>query len=165
MPTKPDERRLAELGQLYDRLATSLYRYAAMLLADPVEAEDVVQRVFAAVAIRRLAAIESIEGYLRRSVRNECFSVLRQNRRRPVAPVEALLEMTSANGSVEERFAVEEALRTLPADQREVLYLKAHEGLTFPEIAALSGESPNTIASRYRYGMEKLRALLGDRTK
>src|SRR5690349_5424520 len=135
MPTKPDERRLADLGLLYDRLATSLYRYAAMLLADPTEAEDVVQRVFAAVASRRLTAVESMEGYLRRAVRNECFSVLRRNRRRPFESEDGLLEVTSADGSVEERFAVEQALRALPADQREVLYLKVYEGMTFPEIA------------------------------
>jgi RNA polymerase sigma-70 factor (ECF subfamily) len=48
----------------------------------------------------------------------------------------------------------------VPQNQREVLILKILEGLTFREIAAANGESINTIASRYRYGLEKLRALL-----
>jgi RNA polymerase sigma-70 factor (ECF subfamily) len=60
----------------------------------------------------------------------------------------------------EERLALEEALRALPADQREVVHLKTFEGLTFQEIAELTDESINTIASRYRYAIEKLRASL-----
>jgi len=52
------------------------------------------------------------------------------------------------------------ALRELPADQREVVHLKAFEGMTFQEIADLTNESVNTIASRYRYAVEKLRARL-----
>jgi len=40
------------------------------------------------------------------------------------------------------------------------VHLKAFEGMTFEEIAALTDESINTIASRYRYAIEKLRASL-----
>jgi len=36
-------------------------------------------------------------------------------------------------------------------------FLKVYEGLTFAEIAAIVKASPNTVASRYRYGIEKLR--------
>jgi RNA polymerase sigma factor (sigma-70 family) len=48
----------------------------------------------------------------------------------------------------------------LPPDQREVLHLHAFEGMTFQEIADLAGESINTISSRYRYAMGKLRQTL-----
>jgi RNA polymerase sigma-70 factor (ECF subfamily) len=48
-------------------------------------------------------------------------------------------------------------LRDLPPDQREVLHLHVYEGLTFQEIGDLAGLSINTIASRYRYALEKLR--------
>ena len=49
---------------------------------------------------------------------------------------------------------------TLPAEQREVVHLKVFEGMTFQEIADLCGESINTVASRYRYAIEKLRDQL-----
>jgi RNA polymerase sigma-70 factor (ECF subfamily) len=52
------------------------------------------------------------------------------------------------------------ALAVLPPDQREVLTLKIDGGLTFAEVAAVLGIRPNTAASRYRYALEKLRALL-----
>jgi RNA polymerase sigma-70 factor (ECF subfamily) len=55
-------------------------------------------------------------------------------------------------------------MRSLPPEQREVVHLKVFEGLTFQEIADLAGESINTVASRYRYALEKLRGQLGTRT-
>jgi len=45
----------------------------------------------------------------------------------------------------------------LPTEQKEVVFLKVFEGLTFKEIGSACGISANTAASRYRYGIEKLR--------
>ena len=50
----------------------------------------------------------------------------------------------------------------LPQSQREVVVLKVYRDKTFREIARLLGVSLNTAASRYRYGMERLRGLLKD---
>ena len=52
------------------------------------------------------------------------------------------------------------AFGQLPKNQREVIYLKIYENLTFDDISTVTGISPNTIASRYRYGMDKLRKHL-----
>ena len=60
----------------------------------------------------------------------------------------------------ERQTAIEEALDTLPADQREVVILKVWAGLNFPAIALTLGISANTAASRYRYALEKLRQRL-----
>ena len=54
------------------------------------------------------------------------------------------------------------AEKQLPAEQREVVHLKVWEGMTFQEIADLTGESLNTAASRYRYAIEKLRTILAE---
>jgi RNA polymerase sigma-70 factor (ECF subfamily) len=56
---------------------------------------------------------------------------------------------------------IERALAALPLEQREVIALKVDAGLTFAEIAEVTGVSPNTAASRYRYALEKLREHLG----
>jgi RNA polymerase sigma-70 factor (ECF subfamily) len=48
----------------------------------------------------------------------------------------------------------------LPAEQREVVHLKLWEGLTFDQIAQLLDIPANTAASRYRYGLDKLRECL-----
>ena len=107
--------------------------------------------------------VESL-AYLRRAVRNECYSVMRTRRRDIVVAVDApLLErVQAADDRPDEKLALEQALGQLPAEQREVVHLKVWEGLTFQEIADLTGESLNTAASRYRYAMEKLRAVLAE---
>ena len=150
------------IGDLYDRLGKGLYRYALMILADPAGAADAVQQVFVALLGHRGAEIESEAGYLRRAVRNECFSALRRRRRDFVADQKpALLEAVVPCGvGPEQRMALEQAIRELPAEQREVLHLKVYEGLTLQEIADQVDESINTVASRYRYAIEKLRDKL-----
>ena len=153
------------VGGAYDRHGAGLYRYALMLLGDTASAADAVQQVFVALVGRgRGAANIDDEGrYLRRAVRNECFSALRRRRRETavVADSRPLVEPID-RGCVdpELRAAIDEALRTLPSEQREVVHLKVFEGMTFQEIASLAGESINTVASRYRYAMDKLRAQL-----
>jgi RNA polymerase sigma-70 factor (ECF subfamily) len=52
------------------------------------------------------------------------------------------------------------ALAALPAEQREVMYLKVFEGMTFQEIGERCGTSVNTAASRYRYAAAALRRAL-----
>ena len=48
----------------------------------------------------------------------------------------------------------------LPSEQRAVLHLKLWEGLTFEAVGETLSISSNTAASRYRYGLDKLRARL-----
>ena len=52
------------------------------------------------------------------------------------------------------------ALAQLPYEQREVLLLRSHGRMRFAAIAKIQGVSVNTVQGRYRYGMDKLRALL-----
>jgi RNA polymerase sigma-70 factor (ECF subfamily) len=52
------------------------------------------------------------------------------------------------------------ALQELPEDQRAIVHLKLWGGMTFEEIADALAISPNTAASRYRYGIDKLRNRL-----
>ena len=144
------------LGALYDRHAAGLYRYAVMILADTESAADAVQQVFTRlVDSRNRPDVEA--NYLRRAIRNECFSMLRSRRRRPQAADshEILEAMSAPDDAPDERLAIQAALLALPAEQREVVHLKVFEGLTLQEIAELTGESMNTIASRYRYALEE----------
>jgi RNA polymerase sigma-70 factor (ECF subfamily) len=152
------------IGRLYDRHAAGLHRYALMLLMDPEGAADVVQQVFLSL-VRRPHAIDNAAHYLRRAVRNEAYSALRWRRRRPESTDAVVLEHVAADADrPDERIAIEQALRTIPVDQREVVHLKAFEGMTFQEIADVTGDSINTITSRYRYAIQKMRVLLGERS-
>jgi RNA polymerase sigma-70 factor (ECF subfamily) len=150
------------VAAVYDAHAVGLYRYALMILADRQGAEDAVQQAFTKLLSKadRAAELESPEAYLRTAVRNECYSMLRY-RRDHRATDEGLLEIAdTVPGNEVDRLALDTALRTLPAEQREVLYLKVYEGHTFQEIGDALGESINTVASRYRYGIARLREAL-----
>ncbi|MEO0445372.1 MAG: sigma-70 family RNA polymerase sigma factor [Verrucomicrobiota bacterium] len=58
--------------------------------------------------------------------------------------------------------AIQVALGKIPEKYREVVTLKIWGELTFAQIAEQLGEKPNTVASRYRYGLENLRKILAD---
>jgi RNA polymerase sigma-70 factor (ECF subfamily) len=150
----------ATLAALFDQHGARLYRYAHMLMAEAGAAEDAVQEAFcqlARVAVREPALLNV--AYLTTIVRNECFTALRR-RRRQLSVVAPLLEPAAPGSSEEERLLVESALRTLPPEQREAVYLKVFEGLTFEEIGERCNVSLNTAASRYRYALTALRASL-----
>lgn len=160
MPRASDDP-TALAGRLYDEYGASLYRYALMLLADRSAAEDAVHQVFAsfiALIAREARAIDNAEHYLRRAVRNECYSTLRRSTRDQGEVV--LQPVAGVNNSPDERMALERALAALPPEQREVVHLKMYMGMTFQEIATQTSESINTVASRYRYAIDKLKALL-----
>lgn len=61
-----------------------------------------------------------------------------------------------------DRQRIEAALQDLPADQREVFLLRAHGELELPEIASLTATPLETVKSRFRYALKKLRRLLAD---
>ena len=62
--------------------------------------------------------------------------------------------------SQEEAEQVQILLGRLPYEQREIIVLHLHQEMRFREIAEALGVSINTVQSRYRYGLEKLRSIL-----
>jgi RNA polymerase sigma-70 factor, ECF subfamily len=55
---------------------------------------------------------------------------------------------------------LEPLLQQLSPDEREAIVLRIHGGLTFKEVAELRGVPLPTVASWYRRGLERLRAML-----
>lgn len=149
---------------LYDPYGPSLYRYALMLLTDQASAEDAVHEVFTSMLRSGASArLGFDERYLRRAIRNECFSMLSQRAKRRQIQVEpdAMLErIASADSKPDQRLALDRGIRLLTPEQRETVHLHVFDGLTFKEIAETSGASLNTVAARYRYALAKLRNIL-----
>jgi RNA polymerase sigma-70 factor (ECF subfamily) len=150
----------------YDRFGPALFRTAWLLLGSREEAEDAVQDVFVGLvrARRQLATIENLRAYLFAALRHATAERARCRRRRRSVSLEAVEEPATASPRREDEQALrlEQALRILPAEQRELVALKIESDLTFAEIAVVLAISPNTAASRYRYALEKLRAALGE---
>lgn len=156
-----DETQRRRVQRAYDRYGEVLYRYATMIIADPALAEDIVQDVFLRFLRVRREVTASEEAYLRTAVRNECYSRLRRRRHERAWRNHAqILAECRDEPDRDLRLALEAGIRTLPPEQREVLYLRVYEGLTFRQIAAAVGEQLNTVASRYRYAIDHMRQRL-----
>ncbi len=155
------------LELIYDRLGNALFGYLRSRLCSREQAEDVLQAVFVRLAEKRaqLAQAGNLTGYLFRLARNEAINWQRQQARKEThiddweQMVQPRREKPVAEDEGEAR-EVSQALARLPEEQREVIILKVYCGLTFAAIATQTGASANTTASRYRYGLEKLRRLL-----
>jgi len=120
---------------------------------------------------KRALKIYSLNDYLRTAVRNACYGMIKKQQRYSNKlkglPFKPLLENLDEDTGEQYRDLIEEVIRKLPPEQREVLHMKVYEDKTFSEIGEMIGISVNTAASRYRYGIAKLREalMLEDRMK
>jgi RNA polymerase sigma-70 factor, ECF subfamily len=149
----------AAYSALYDEYGAALFRTARAILGSSAEAEDAVQDVFVSLvrAGDRLRAVQNLKAYLYASLRRA--AVRRMAGRRP--PVVVRPATDSAPGPDAEISArLEQALVILTDEQKVVVALHIDAGLTFAECAEALGENSNTVASRYRYAIERLRAVL-----
>jgi len=152
---------------MWGRYARELYAVVLASLRSKHDADDLLQTIFVKIVRKRrqLAKARCLDAYVHQIARNEIASFLRQRRRRPgnLSEVEPWLTAVDETGATKELAEeVQEALNRLPGTQREVLILKVYGDKTFREIAGILELSLNTVASRYRYGLDKLRELLKD---
>ena len=156
------------LGQIYNRYKNDLLTVAMALLANPDAAEDCVHDVFVhfADAPADMRASRNLRGYLMRCVANRAKNLIKRQQLQTGRQVEKQ-DYTGKKDCPEARLIVSEesmrifeAMAKLPTEQREVISLHIHGKMKFREIAEQLGVSINTVQSRYRYGIEKLRSLL-----
>ena len=151
--------------ELYERHGERLFRYLLFRLGSPEDAEDVLQEAFCRFARYdlRWRLVRDPRAFVTRVVRNEANRFLgrklgRREGERMMASGEGSAFAAACAGPEEPGLALLlERADGLPGEQREAVYLKVFDGLTFREIASVCGVSVNTAASRYRYGIAKLR--------
>ncbi len=158
-----------ELGDVVRREQSRLLRFIRRRVADPADAEDILQDVFARLveANRLLMPIEHVTGWLFRVARNRITDLFRA--RRPDAvdleAIEDLLpspdagpDAAYARGVLLDEIAA--ALDELPPEQRDVFVAHELEGRRFKDIARETGVGINTLLSRKHYAVRHLRARL-----
>ena len=150
---------------LWDRYANDLLAYLQATLCSMHGAEDALQTVFVKIVRKRhrLAQARNLDAYVFQIARNEAVTLISRRKRDQTAkPENESWLMNSENSRELNDWAepLQTALERLPQKQREVIVMKIYRQKTFLEISRLLGLSQHTVASRYRYGMEKLRTLL-----
>ncbi|MDD5458664.1 MAG: sigma-70 family RNA polymerase sigma factor [Phycisphaerae bacterium] len=156
------------LTQIYEKYDGYLVSVATALLNDLNTAEDVVHDFFVSFAqsAERLKVEGSLKAYMATCVANLARDRIRKIKRQPVAfdclsPAESQTEQPDLLAMQDEQAVrLNAAFSQLPYDQREVIVFHLQGQMKFTQIAKLQDTSVNTIRSRYRYGIDKLRALL-----
>lgn len=139
---------------IYDRDAGALFGYLVGRGLDRDRAEDVVHDVFAAaIATRR--RVDRPRAYLFRAARRALPAAMAGDD----APAPDDLAVLDPGSDVDVE-AIHRALAALPAAQRDVVVLRVWHGMTAREAGEALGVSEDTVGSRWRYGIDKLRRLL-----
>ena len=144
---------------LYEVQAAQLILYGRALGLSHSEAEDVLQDTFVALMQQKVAP-EKPAHYAVRAFRNRALNYRRTLWRRLTRELESKRWFDKSVGETSEERAAMRCLAELPQEQREVIVLKIWHEYTFEAIAELLEASPNTIAGRYRYGLQKIRNRL-----
>lgn len=158
------------LRPIYEKYKADMFAFALTMCRDRTAAEDVVHDVFVSFAgiARSLKLKTNLKGYLLTSIANRIRNIQKAGSRRAASignldpadlPAHPPAPPTIAP---EEAERLQRALAELPDSQREVIILHHLEGLRFRSIAKSQGESINTVQSRYRYGMQKMRTFFGE---
>jgi RNA polymerase sigma-70 factor, ECF subfamily len=150
---------VADVRSLYEKHGSALAAYGCCHGLDFASAEDVVQQVFLKLLEGQVSVPVMPLAYLYRAVRNASLN-LRRNLQRAVEIGESEVWLVGPDRSREEALSVQAALRDLPEEQRQTVFLKVWGGMTLEEIATTLEIPTNTAASRYRYALEKLRERL-----
>jgi RNA polymerase sigma factor (sigma-70 family) len=167
------------IADVITRERSRLWHFIRRRVADPRDAEDILQDVFASLveANRLLMPIEHVTSWLFRVARNRITDGFRKARPENFSDVdgggdgdervsfEDLLPSPEAGPDAEfaRRVLLQElelAIDELPEDQRDVFVAHEIDGRSFRELAAETGESVNTLLSRKRYAVLKLRERL-----
>src|SRR5712691_6753753 len=174
--TLEQDQRIAEVIK---REQYRLRNFIRRRVADPRDAEDVLQEVFYKLveANRLLMPIDHVTGWLFRVARNRITDLFRKQK--PETFSDASVEdedgellqiedlLSSPNAGPEALYVrrvlldeLEFALDELPDEQREVFVAHELEGCSFKELSAESGVNLNTLLSRKRYAVLHLRERL-----
>jgi len=162
MPDAPD------LEKLYDEHAQALFAFLLNFTRDENDTRDLLQEIFTRLAHdpRLLRGARDERAFLIHLAHNAAIDLMRRRGARQkyhdqfAGDAPSIFAADANLDTAAFRDSLSRALAELPADQRAVVHLKLWENLTFEQIADLLAISPNTAASRYRYGLDKMRDRL-----
>jgi len=167
---------VGSFNQLVLNYQSMAYNLAYRILGNRDAAADATQDAFLS-AFKAIGKFRggSFKAWLLRIVTNACYDQLRFKQRRPAVSLDALLVLESAPvqsltdpGESPEEYAVRQELNkaiqvgigTLPSEQRIALVLSDVQGLSYQEIAEVTGASLGTVKSRLSRARSKLRDFL-----
>lgn len=158
----------AALFELYDQYGGLVYSIAVQILRDAQAAEEVMQDVFMK-AWQKIGHYNATQAkfttWIARISRNTAIDALRKSQSRTPDKGEFPLEdysytlAATHSPDPQRTIALHSALKDLPQDQSELLYLAYFGGMSHNDIAEYTGIPLGTVKSRIRAGMLQLRTI------
>ena len=147
----------SEIELLYRQHGPALLLFAQALTGERGRAQDAIHQAFLKLIEKgSLSQVVDKKAYLFACVRNTALNEGKlQNRNAPLGPDAAWFSPADRDYAGEQN--LRRALQALPDDQRQVMVLHVWGEMTFSQISDLLDLSSNTVASRYRYALAKLR--------
>ncbi|MFC1586862.1 RNA polymerase sigma factor [Planctomycetota bacterium] len=137
------------------------------LIGRRAEAEEITQDVFLAYLkyLLKRGEVKSAADFIFKSARNRALDYARKQKRRDEIFRETFFNRNQDNNPAEEPepelvARLNNAVATLPPEQKEVLLLKIYGRQQFKGIAGICGIPLKTAISRYQYALAKLRKIL-----
>ena len=170
------------ISEAVSRDRPRLHKFIRKRMADPSNAEDILQEVFFELveAYRMMQPIEQVSAWLFRVARNRITDLFRRRKREAlrreaidlsrhgeVVSLEDLIPSPDAGPEAAYARSVlleelDDALQELPKQQREVFIAHELMGYSFKALADKTGVSGNTLLSRKRYAIGHLRERVWD---
>ena len=161
---------LTPASEIYDRYSSRIYNFAYRFLKNSEAAEDAVQEVFVKM-IKHASQFHGdakLSTWLFSITANWCRDYLRKADNRPKDSDDVLLTLPasrelSPDRALERReteLRIQKALLALTPEQREAILLSRYQGLSYAEIAQISGCSEGAVKTRVFRAMETLKKVL-----
>ncbi|MCL2089310.1 MAG: RNA polymerase sigma factor [Oscillospiraceae bacterium] len=145
--------------EIYRELNKPMYTIALRITQEQSLAEDILQEVFVKLFQSPPVTAKNPRAYLFRMARNLAIDGIRK--RPQFADLDDFENLVySPDADISERLAAEEALKTLPLIECQIVSLHINGGLTFKEISKILGMPLGTALWRYRKAIKQLRLYL-----
>jgi RNA polymerase sigma factor (sigma-70 family) len=165
------EEALSILMRVYGK---GVYRYCRQMVGSDDLAEEIQQLTFvqAYEGLTKFARRSSLRTWLFGIARHRCldFAKMNQRRRRRFGPIDEMPDVAAPGGSVEDRLtessrarALERCLQELGPRVRDAVLQRFQQGLSYPEIARLSGEKAPALQVRVARALPLLRRCLEEK--
>lgn len=148
--------------ELYGRFRGRIYAYALRMVGDRERANDIFQETFTRIYQRRNPEreIANVSAYIFKTARNICLNSIRDSK--PSTAVEDFHQIAYQpnHENIELAELVKTALELLPEHHREAFVLREYDGLSYQEIAEITGHSLASVKIHIFRAKEKLRKIL-----
>jgi len=157
-------------AQVHELLHPVLYRYAGAMLNDEELAADVIQELFIKLWFKkeRIGPLQHVRAFFFTALRRQALNQLRSLRHlQIIVPGEPDIAFSPEDIIIEEeqesaqRDKIVAYLASLPKRQREVIYLRYYEALSYQEVATVMGINYQSVINLSHKGILQLRRLMG----